>query len=328
MPPAYRQTDRPRTLSARSRVGSFLVVVSAVLACGEASASLGEAPSSTGLQMELQLDGATYLQGQPILVLACVKNDGPYSVYDVAPMDPQFGSLYLSLRQLPGGAELRRYGTFMAHAFNGEGLKIAAGDQQCEVFNLLNYFGEWPQREDVLSRALAQFSLPPGEYELASEFAVRTGVRSDLKQMVVKAAPVHFRVLPRQSNAAEERLAKTLTEGQVWSSNYVSDANQRRCREMLPKFMPSAYLVQVFDCALPLLADEEVDSLVASMGGQGINAVRRAAILWRVCARNRLPETARLSWVRSRRTRNVDPVLESVLVSWEGRLAQHKYYQP
>ncbi len=297
-----------------------------MLICGSASA--GDSTGNGRMSLTLNLDDSTYLLGQPILVAACVRNGTQTKFDDLVPLDPEAQFLQLRLVNLETGKALLKYGTRRTVLFPQDGMTIAPGEAQCELFDLLKHFGGWPSREQVVLKSLAMYSLPPGNYELSAALAARTGHNEALKPVTLASNQVRFQVMVGGSNPKEEADLASLASGQEWRTNSLSPANVHRARESLRLSVASPYFVLFYRAARSSMSRSDLDSLDLLLQRANAPSLRRAVLVWDEFDRVSMSDSERLSRLDSVARRSRDAAIQDVVRSLKMRVQQRKYYRP
>jgi hypothetical protein len=169
----------------------------ALLAIALASLLPGQAPCAevkpeTGIRLRVGMDRRDLLPGEPVVIGLTVENRGTEIFEDLATLNPSQGFVGLVLTR--DGENMPWSGRTRTLAFTEEGARLSPGDERCDVFDLLDYFGS--SVAVTLSGAVREFpyALPPGEYVLRTRFEARFGIRRDLTQVFVEGNEMRFAV--------------------------------------------------------------------------------------------------------------------------------------
>jgi hypothetical protein len=277
------------------------------------------------LSLEVVLDSKEYVPGQPIIVTAFARNDGSEPVEDIAPMLPSMEMLAMRLTRRGTDAPLRQHGDVIDVAFGEPGLTLLPGQECCEQFDLLRFFGDRIKPKYWLSTVRMQGVLQSGDYELRCSFRARTGTRRDLAHLTIQSMPVQFRVLPESKAKRALKQLEGLHRESKWEMNGVTPEQAEACRSRLRDLSESPYFLVIFEFATIGASYDQLKELVSIL--RTLPSAERYGPIFTWTLLDYRGEAEE----RQRRMAQMGPFTpgsleERMLDAWRIRVEQKKYY--
>jgi hypothetical protein len=238
------------------------------------------------LRLELSLDEKRYAQGQPILVLAKVRNAGPRPFRDLSPLAPWLQRLWLTLKR--DGRPVRWMRGSADAIYRAEGMKLPQGATICEIFDLLDYFGSLG----------GMATLPAGHYELWATFYARTGFVT-LPNVRTEGVGVFFEVTDDSLELPPESVLAASTKRELIEGNAKTKA---------------IYLI--WRNLLVTESDYPIHDAINLLRANGRSPLLAGAMIHRWC--KLMPDSERAAWIAKTRISVAgESDLEALLDSWE-----------
>jgi hypothetical protein len=235
-------------------------------------------------ELTITLEDTKPLEYQTIYMIISFKNLYGSRLVDVAPLNPSKGFLRLQLFRL-NGSEVKSvpmHGRPGMYVGLEAGISLGAGETEYEVRDLLTYFGGAVEDGEAPT-TLGWRTLQPGKYRLSCTYEVFTGFSGPVPLGVatsppappqVTSVPIEFEVRPLSSSPGEvQRLKRLFTA--VEQSGADRSEISKRCREALPQFYESPFLLRVFRSTGSHMASIPIETLLR---GRSLTQARRAAI--------------------------------------------------
>ncbi len=296
------------------------------------NAHAAEVPKGTpaaALRLELALDEQIYAFGQPILLMACLRNVGSAPV-DSLPPTREHIDLRLETadgtRLSPQRQAQILTGQVSKHPLPLRGFSLRAGDVQCEMNDLLGTFGSvWPGKRLPVAAAAGEFVLPPGKYRLMAVYSTEGPPRARAARFTVTSDTVGFEIAPLDSFPAEAALLQDFAsqghlEGQAVGS--LSPPTQEYARPWLGRFVSSRFFMLAYQLSGLMFHTNNVDSLVGALHAVSAPAVRQAAVIWYQAEVEPRNYDGMLTWLGSMKSRHYGALQEAAAASWELRMRQ------
>lgn len=255
---------------------AVLVVGAAFVSASSARADEGE----QGAALAVTLEDSVFAEGQSIYMLMRLRNTGRTDLTDVSMLTPRAGFLRLNLTRLDTGVRLRETMPILGGSPDWEGTVVRPGHLLCTVRDLLSYFGTESSEGSSISDRLAMPSLPAGTYRLDWQYTLHTGHNASLPRVVLKGGSVRFSIVPLAHFPDELKLVNDSLRGlPVVRPGEDRVSLHAHCREWLPRFYGSRFLIRVYLDTGVLLDSLDFDAIVDGAIKAGAPPGRVAALL-------------------------------------------------
>lgn len=272
-----------------------------------------------GLKLGLALDEDVYAVGQPIIVMACLRNEDSGRVEIPFPSALQF-DLRLETRE---GKRVRPIGYLFGDLPSEDSptLTLRPSAVQCEVIDLLSRYGAWPGKKHPVAAAAKEHVLPPGQYRLMAVYKPEPHRRRDGAVIIVPSDTVGFEIAPLERFPKEVALLRDFArQGRYEGKPAVGDSAISFARPWLGKFASSRFFMLAYKLGGWWDCRDELDSLVGVLQAARVSPVRQAAVIW--YGAKFAPRTYKgmLSWLANLKSRRLGEPQEAAAATWEERL--------
>lgn len=273
-----------------------------------------------GLKLALALDEDVYAFGQPIMVMACLRNVDSARV-EIPSMAQQLdlrletsdGGPVTPHRNLLGGlptADSRR-------------LTLEPSDVQCEVSDLLARYGVWPGKKHPVAAAAGEMVLPPGRYQLVAVYKPEVHRRPDGVVITVASDTVGFEIAPLERFPEEATLLRDFaTQGHYDGHVEVGNLPRNFARPWLGRFVASRFFMLAYYLGEWWGHTDNLDSLVSALNVARVSPVRQAAVMWYQAKFDPRTYERQLSELANLKSRRFGAPQEAAARTWELRVRQ------
>jgi hypothetical protein len=302
----------------RTPVSALILVFSAFFspAVTQAVSAPLRDTSASKLVLRIALDDSVYLPGQPIFVLASVRNEGDSTYRDLAHLAQDCLRLHVFRdSQRVQGRYLR--GTFI---YPDEGPSLAPGGELCEIQDLLPLFSRRGMTLSTGSKCGWITELPPGRYAVSAYLRTHLLFRGAASFLVSERH--EFVVLPPSSlTASDERALKLLESLLCLKAPRLQGWNDARLRGL-----ESSRYLSILVGNIPFeKSPVGIAELADAAGRSGAPLLRIAGLLSMHIAHYRtgLLDEGR-TWLREvGPSFSHDPTLACLFQSWDASLREY-----